>query len=81
MTISKTEINNNARHAKAIKDLQDAGGIVARGAWQVGTGNFKKARAVPVGATQYASYDKAPAHVVAWFAAHPRAQNCVAINA
>jgi hypothetical protein len=69
-----------ARNAAAIIDLQNAGGIVARGAWQTGSGNYKKARAVPEGAQEFTSYDRsAPASVVAWFAAHPRAQRCVAV--
>jgi hypothetical protein len=78
--LTKTEINNNARNAVAIKDLQMLGGIVARGAWQTGTGNFKKARAVPAGAAEFTNCDsKAPLHVLSWFAQHPRAQRCVAI--
>lgn len=61
-----------------LRDLQAAGGIVARSAWTVGTGNYQ--RNVPNGAAVYASYDSAaPAHVQAWFAQHPRAQNAVAI--
>lgn len=80
--LTKTEINNNARNAAGIKDLRALGGIVARGAWQSGTGNFKKARPVPAGATEYSSGNTtAPADVLAWFAAHPRAKRCVAINA
>lgn len=79
---------------QAIIDLHIAGGIVAFGAWQTGTGNYKKARAIPDGAVVWSKLDtesyqympntpirppKAPAHVCAWFAAHPRAQRCVAL--
>jgi hypothetical protein len=78
--MTKTEINNAARNEAAIKDLTALGGIVARGAWQTGTGNYKKARAVPVGAAEFfKDQSNSPAHVVAWFTAHPRAQRCVAI--
>lgn len=63
-----------------MRDLLAAGGIVARGAWTAGSGNYKRTRNVPTGACTYASYDtSAPAHVRAWFAQHPRAQNAVAI--
>jgi hypothetical protein len=79
---------------QAITDLHILGGIVAFGAWQTGTGNYKKARAVPEGAVVWSKSDtesyqympdmpikppKAPAHICTWFAAHPRALRCVAI--
>jgi hypothetical protein len=84
-----------ARDAAAIADLRKEGGIVAFGAWQTGTGNYKKARAIPEGAVVWKKMDcesrnaefgmparlpKAPAHVCKWFADHPRAQRCVAIQ-
>jgi hypothetical protein len=76
--MTRTE-QDAARTATAIADLQAAGGIVARGAWQTGTGNYKKARVVPVGAAEFNKHDNhALANVQAWFAAHPRAQRCVA---
>ena len=68
-----------AKDAAAIADLKAAGGIVAYGAWQTGTGNYKKARAVPNGAAVFPNGERTPDHVQAWFAAHPRAQRCVAI--
>jgi hypothetical protein len=82
------------RTEAAIADLQFAGGILAFGAWQTGTGNYKKSRAVPEGAVVWSIYDtesrdaefglparqpRAPAHICTWFAAHPRAQRCVAL--
>lgn len=69
-----------ARNEAAIADLRREGSIVARGAWQTGTGNYKKARAVPAGAQEFHKAEgRAPANVLAWFAAHPRAQRCVAV--
>jgi hypothetical protein len=83
-----------ARTVAAIADLRKEGGIVAFGAWQTGKGNYKKSRAIPDGAVVWSKTDtesiqyfadqparppKAPAHVCAWFAAHPRAQRCVAL--
>jgi hypothetical protein len=82
------------KNQRAIIDLHIAGGIVAYGAWQTGTGKRKKARAIPAGAAVWSKIDteshqympdmpvtppKAPAHICAWFKAHPRAQRCVAI--
>jgi hypothetical protein len=71
------------KNQQAIIDLHVAGGIVAFGAWQTGTGNYKKARAVPTGAAVYMASDlprgTMPTHVQAWFLTHPRAQRCVAI--
>jgi hypothetical protein len=79
---------------QAILDLQAFGGIVAFGAWQTGTGNYKKSREIPDGAVVWSKIDtesyqympntiirppKAPQHVCDWFAAHPRAKRCVAL--
>lgn len=73
-----------ARNAAAIADLMASGGIVAKGAWQTGTGNYKKARAVPAGATLYtrnqSAWPETPSNVRSWFSNHPRAQACVAVD-
>jgi hypothetical protein len=74
------------KNAKALEDLASAGGIIAFGAWQTGTGNYKKARDIPARAAVFikphSDFSRAqmPAHVAAWFDTHPRAQRCVAIT-
>ena len=68
------------KNRQAIIDLHIAGGIVARGAWQIGAGNYKKARDVPDRAAEFRRNDNsAPAYVLDWFTAHPRALRCVAL--
>jgi hypothetical protein len=74
-----------ARTDAALADLRKEGGIVAFGAWQTGTGNYKKARAVPAGAVVWWAHDvnyphlKCPPNVCDWFSAHVRAKRCIAI--
>lgn len=93
--LKKTRAEIDAqRNSMALADLAGMGGICAFGAWQTGTGNFKKARQVPEGAVIWSKSDaesfqymqdtpakppRAPAHICAWFAAHPRALRCVAL--
>ena len=74
-------MNTQARNELALADLKSLGGIVAKGAWQTGKGNYKKARAVPVGATMYGAHlaTSAPKNIQDWFKAHPRAQACIAV--
>jgi hypothetical protein len=73
------------KNTQAWEDLDNAGGIIAFGSWQTGTGNFKKARDIPARAAVFSkphsdfSRGQMPAHVAAWFDAHPRAQRCVAL--
>ena len=73
------------KNCQAYETLGQAGGIIAFGAWQTGTGNFKKSRAVPpkaaVFSKPHSDFSRAllPEHVAAWFDAHPRAQRCVAL--
>lgn len=78
--MNKRELNALLKNDQAIADLKAVGGIVAKGAWQVGTGNYKKARGIPVGAQICLRESRdLPAAVAFWFTNHPRAQACVAI--
>lgn len=81
------------QNSVALQDLHSLGGITAYSNWSTGVGNFKKARAVPVGAKVYSSWETkpqgfcitdplkvyAPANVCAWFKMHPRARRCIAV--
>lgn len=79
--LSVSEQNRQIKNAAALAALEQAGGIIARGAWQTGTGNFKKAREIPVGACLYQRDAAAipPARISRWFIDHPRAMACVAL--
>jgi hypothetical protein len=70
----------------ALADLRKAGGIVTFSSWSTGIGNHIKAKAIPVGAKVWCSYDpeyshlNCPEQVKNWFKAHPRAKRCVALE-
>ena len=69
------------KHQQALLDLRNAGGIMAYGLWSTGTGNFKKRRDTPVGATVYTRYEsQLPAKVREWFMQHIRAVRCIALK-